>query len=591
MLRLPSRPWLGPTLVGMIWCALVQAGHAVTPSTDPAQILDQAENLRTKDHPTFVQMLGQIHHEAQSLSSVDQWRLRYLDAWEAMFEGDYAKSETQFHDVIDHSGNETLIAKASAMLLMNLAANRRYEEAFALANRLTTGLPQVKDPLARFMLLMNLSQMLNLAGQTDLAIQYARMMEDTVPPGETLCRPHSLEIAALYNGKRLTSSSPQLQRAIDTCIADQQPVIANTMWLVLDSTYLDENRPGDAIALLDRIGPGIRNNHYQPHILSAQVQRAQAYAMLGEESDARKAALTAVAMLGPDDISEWLRDAYEVLYRVEKKQRNATAALSYYEHYVAQDKGYLNDLSVRTLAYEVTQQHIQLQALETEKLSKQNNILRLEQALNTKAVETGRLYIALLLLLVASIALWLFRLKRSQLRFKKLSRHDGLTGILNYQHFVSEADRALRLLEKRSGNACLISIDLDHFKQINDTHGHTMGDIVLRRAVATCQQQLRRTDLFGRLGGEEFGILLLDCSRHQGMTIADHIRVAIEATPAHEDGRIVSFSASVGLASIDTSGYGLQRLRQEADAALYRAKRTGRNRVIADTENGSPVEA
>jgi diguanylate cyclase (GGDEF)-like protein len=577
--------------MGMACCVLLQAGHAATPVTDPAAFLNQTESLRTKDHPRFVQMLEQIHREAPRLTSGEQWHLRYLDAWETMFEGDYAKSETQFHNVIDHSGDATLSAKASALLLSNLAANRRYEEAFALANRLTTDLPQVKDPQARFMLLLNLSQMLNFAGQTDLAIRYAVMMENAIPPGETLCQPLSLHVAALSNSKRLTSSSTELQRAIDTCVADRQPVFANTMRLVLGSLYLEEGQPGKALALLDRLGPSIRINHYFPHILSAQVQRAQAYAKLGDDNDARKAALAAVAMSSPDDINDWLKDAYEVLYRIEEKGGHAATALSYYKHYVVQDMGYLNDIGAKTLAYEVARQQMLVQKLATEGLSKQNNILRLQQALDTKAVETSRLYIALLLVALISIVFWLFRLKRSQLRFKKLSFHDGLTGIFNHQHFIGEADRALRLLEKKLGTACLISIDLDHFKQVNDTHGHAMGDAVLRRTVAICQQQLHRTDLFGRLGGEEFGILLLECSRDHGMAIADLIRTTIEATPVDEDGRLVWFSASVGLASTDTSGYGVQRLFKDADAALYRAKRSGRNRVIADTENGSPVEA
>jgi diguanylate cyclase (GGDEF)-like protein len=252
--------------------------------------------------------------------------------------------------------------------------------------------------------------------------------------------------------------------------------------------------------------------------------------------------------------------------------------------------GYLNDISARTLAYDVAQQHTLAQKLETEKLSRENRILQLQQALTTKAVETSRLYIALLLIALTSIVFWLFRLKRSQLRFKKLSHQDGLTGIFNHQHFISEADGALRLLEKKHGSACLVSIDLDHFKQVNDTHGHALGDAALKHTVAICQQHLRPTDLFGRLGGEEFGILLLDCSRDQGVTIANRIRLAIEATPIEADGCVVSLSASVGVASTDTSGYGLQQLCREADAALYRAKRTGRNRVIADTENDSVVE-
>ena len=585
MSRLSKRVW--SVMAAVAWCTLVPPCHATTPAANAVGFLDRAESLRTQDHPRFVEMLQQIHREAPHLGDVEQWHLRYLDAWETMFQGDYKKSEAALRQVIDHGGDKTLVAKASALLLNNLATNRRYEEAFALANRLASSLPGIKDPLIRFTLLINLSQMLDYAGQIDLAVQYARMAEDVIPQGETLCRPFSMQAAALYNGKQLTSTSPALKRAIDTCVAAGQPVYANAMRLTLGSLYLDENEPGKAMALLDQIAPSVRASRYYPHMLSAHVERAQAYARLGNDVAAKKAALAAVGMSHPGDIGEWLMVAYQVLYQVEKRQGHAAAALAYYEHYVAQDKGYLDDVSARALAYQVVQQHVLTKKLETESLSKQNNILRLQQALDAKAMETSRLYNILLLVVLASIVLWLFRLKRSQLRFKKLSRQDSLTGILNHQRFVTEADRALRLLEKKLGHACLVTIDLDHFKQVNDNHGHAMGDAVLKRTVALCLRQLRPTDLFGRLGGEEFGILLHECCRDQGMEIADRIRMTIAETPMHKDGRVVSVSASVGLACVDTSGYELQRLCMDADAALYRAKATGRNRVIADTEAAS----
>lgn len=517
--------------------------------------------------------------------------MRYFDAWEAMFEGDYAKSETQVNEIIQQSGDAALQTKASALLLTNLALNRRYEEAFALANRLTTTLPSVTDPLARSMLLSNLSQMLNLAGQTDLAVKYADMAENSIPPGETACHPATIKAAALYNGKRLTSSSPELQHAIDVCTAARQPVGANSSLLLMGSLFLDEGQPQKTMALLNRISPSIRISHYFPQEESAQLQWAQSYAKIGNDDEAKKAALAVVAMNGPNDISEWLKEAYEVLYQVEKRRGNTAAALSYYEHFVAQDKGYLNDISVRSLAYEVSQQHQMVQNLATEGLSKQNRILRLQQSLDANTVATSRLYITLLLVIVASIGLLLFRVKRSQLRFKKMSSLDGLTGILNHQHFMSEAERVLRIQEKKLGSACLISIDLDHFKQVNDTHGHAMGDVVLKRTVAILKQFLRPIDLFGRLGGEEFAILLIGCSSSQAVATADRLRVAIEATPVEDDGRVVSLSASVGVASTDRCGYELQRLCREADAALYRAKRAGRNRVIADSENDTATAA
>lgn len=584
-----NKSW--PVIAALACCLLMPVSKAALPIANPAQFLNQTERFRTEDHPRFIRMLEQLHHEPLHLTASEQWHLRYLDAWETMFEGDYAKSQAQLRDIIDHSADTTLIAKASALLLSNLAANQRYEEAFALANRLTPSLTDIKDSGARLTLLINLSQMLDLAGQTDLAIQYALMAESATLPGESLCRPLSLQAAALYNGKRLIPASPELLKAINACVAAREPVITNAMRLILVSLYLDNDQPRRALALLDRISSSIEINHFQPQMLSSQVERAQAYAKLGDDNAAKKAALAALAMSHPNDISEWLMVAYQVLYQIEKKQGHSAAALSYYEHYVIQNKGYLNDISARALAYEMAQQKMLVQKLETEKLSRQNKILRLQQDLDNKAVETSRLYILLLLLVLISIAFWLLRLKRSQLRFKKLSCLDGLTGIYNHQHFISESERALRLLEKKLNAACLVFIDLDHFKQVNDTHGHAIGDAVLKRTVAICQRQLRSADLFGRLGGEEFGILLLNCHRDQGKAIADRIRLAIEASPLDADGCVIAFSVSVGMASTETSGYVLQHLCREADAALYKAKRTGRNRVITDTENSSMVGA
>jgi diguanylate cyclase (GGDEF)-like protein len=571
-------------VAALTFCVLAQP---VIATVDRTGFLDETETLRTKDHPQFVQRLAQVRAELGDLSPRDRWHLRYMDAWETMFEGDYAKSEIQLNEVIKHSGDDVLTAKSYALLLSNFAFNRRYEEAFALANQLATSLPSVTDPLARSMLFTNLSQMLNLAGQTDLAIKYADMLENSVGPGESTCQALWLKAAALYNGNRLNSTSPELRSTIDACVSSHDAVVTNSARLLMGSIFLKEGQPLKTMSLLDQIDPSIRINHYFPHVELARLERAQAFAQLGNDGDARRAALAVIAMNGKEDISDWLKDAYDVLYRVEKRQGNTLSALSYYEHFVAQDKGYLNDISVRSLAYEVSQQHHMVQALTTESLSKENRILRLQQALDANSVATGRLYIALLLVILASIGLLLFRVKRSQLRFKRLSTLDGLTGILNHQHFMSEAERVLRVQEKRSGNACLISIDLDHFKQVNDTHGHAVGDIVLQHTVAVLQEDLRPTDLFARLGGEEFAILLVGCTSSQAIATAQRLRVAIEASPVDDDGRSVSLSVSVGVASTDRCGHDLAALCREADAALYRAKRAGRNRVMADFESDS----
>nr|WP_277344503.1 GGDEF domain-containing protein [Oleiagrimonas sp. C23AA] len=224
-------------------------------------------------------------------------------------------------------------------------------------------------------------------------------------------------------------------------------------------------------------------------------------------------------------------------------------------------------------------------------LAKKNQLLTLQQQLNHKKTETRRLQFILLSVVVGFLCLWLFRVHHSQRRFRHLARHDGLTGLMNHQHFMAECERVLNRLKRSGSHASLVLMDLDHFKQVNDRHGHATGDEVLRQATALCRQMLRGEDLFGRLGGEEFGMLLPGCTCEQGVDIANRIRLALADTPvrAFEDHAEVSISASFGLACTDQSGYDMNQLCNDADTALYRAKWGGRNRlIVADAPAAHP---
>lgn len=572
-------PW-----AGLIACLCCRVGLAAVSIGDPDAFLRQTQALATTDHPRFLQQLSLLNRQASRLTPDQRWHLRFSNAWEAMYESDYARSEAQFRDIIRHAGDPVLVDRASAMLLSQLGGTRHYAQAFELANRLAARLPQVTDTKARFSLLLGLSQSLGLAGQTDLAIRYARMAMAAIPAGDSPCYPISSLVEALYNGHRLKPGSPELRQAMAACPAAREPVFNTNLRLTLADLYLHEGQPRKTLALLGRIGPDLDVNGYVPHKLTALVDKAQALAAVGDDDDARRSALAVVAAATPGDLGAWLKDAYGVLYRIEKKRGHAGAALGYYEKYAALDKAYLDDVNARALAYQAVQQHVLEQRLETEKLSRQNAVLRMQRTLDAKAAETSRLYLALLLMALAFVLLWMFRLKRSQLRFKKLSHLDGLTTIFNRQHFMGEAERVLHQLERRGGTAGLAFIDLDHFKRINDTHGHAAGDEMLCRVVAACRQHLRPADLFGRLGGEEFGVLLVGCSRGQGMAVAERIRQVIEAILMERDGVAIAVSASIGVAFTDSTGHDMRRLCTEADAALYRAKRGGRNRVLAAAE-------
>jgi diguanylate cyclase (GGDEF)-like protein len=125
----------------------------------------------------------------------------------------------------------------------------------------------------------------------------------------------------------------------------------------------------------------------------------------------------------------------------------------------------------------------------------------------------------------------------------------------------------------------VLFIDLDHFKRINDQHGHGAGDTVLK-AVAQCAAgQLRRGDLLGRIGGEEFCAFLPNTRPEDAVHVAEKLRQAIETLALNVDGRPLSVTASIGVAGASEAGAQMQTLQRQADQAMYRAKAEGRNRV------------
>lgn len=566
-------------LAAMLWLWAAWAAAAIT---DVGHFLDQTESVRLSDHPRFVRMLAQIHREAPAMTSSQQWRLRYLDGWESAFEGDYPKAETRLKDVADHSGDVNLAAKAGALLMSVQVLNQKYDDAYRGAAAMIAELPRVTSTDARQTVLNNLSQVLDFAGQPDLALKYARMMRDPLPAGDSPCGSMALEVAALENLGRLNSSSPELALTIQACLAAGNLVVADSARLIQVDRYLAEHRPGDALELVERIAADIRSTGYYPHLLAMRLQRAQAYLALGNDSEAERAATKVVAMSTADDKSIHLADAYHVLYEIEKKRGHGMQALDYYEHYVTQNTGYLNDVSARALAYQRVQQNLLAQKMQNEALERQNQVLRLRQALTEQEARSTRLYALLLLAALTLLVLWLVRVKRLQLRFREMARRDGLTGILNHQHFMQAAEAAVAEQGRSSGNVALALIDLDHFKQINDTHGHVTGDQALRHIVSVVQAWLRPGDLFGRLGGEEFGLLLTGCAHDECVALAEHIREAVASTPLRLEGEPVVVTASIGMAFTEQVGFELPRLFHHADAALYAAKRTGRNRVITE---------
>jgi diguanylate cyclase (GGDEF)-like protein len=583
-----SGTWYRRVLIGAIGgiALLASAICAAAPasSVDASALLRQAETQAciTSFTEQCVSLLHRLERDISQLAPEQRQRLRYLLAWQAVLGGDYQKSDELIGGILDESQDANLRLKAAILRVNSLSEQSRFEEAFRQLSQLVVSLQDGKSitPGVRGQGFVVASALYADAGQYELASYYAEEIykRGLARAGYTCVDDHT-RIAALFGGGKWQGIEPLITQGIEVCTKESNSLYANGIRYFAAKLDLSRGHPERAIALLRKNYSAVQRDGYAPQLAQFDALLASAYWESRQLPLARESALAAVAHGTHNHYAEAISTAYRILYQVAKQQGDVAAALTHHEKYMAADKGYLDEVSAKALAFQTVQQQVMAKKLQVDTLNKQNQILQLQQSLDKNASEMSRLYIVLLLTVLAFIAFWAYRIKRSQLRFMKLARRDGLTGIFNRQHFVSSAELQLQYCKKSARQACLVLIDLDHFKVVNDTHGHAVGDRVLKRAVAACQEHLRSTDIFGRLGGEEFGIVLPECTLEQALNRAEQIRVAIATAASGEDAPGVPISASFGVATIARSGYELRKLLIDADDGLYRAKREGRNRI------------
>ena len=165
----------------------------------------------------------------------------------------------------------------------------------------------------------------------------------------------------------------------------------------------------------------------------------------------------------------------------------------------------------------------------------------------------------------------------TELELRALATTDNLTGTLARRAFLLEGERALHLAVRHRYDLSCIAFDLDNFKGINDEGGHAAGDAVLAATTKTCASLLRRSDIFGRLGGEEFSIILPYAGAAAAAGVAEKLRAAIEHQAAKSSVSLPSATASFGIATLESPPADLAALLAAADEALYSAKARGRN--------------
>ena len=267
----------------------------------------------------------------------------------------------------------------------------------------------------------------------------------------------------------------------------------------------------------------------------------------------------------------------ETMAAIQRAQGQLVKAMGYYDINLVLKKKVLDDQLQKNLAYQrvkfETQDKVNQMALLEQKNRNLNNERELQQGRNQNLM----LLMTLGLVLLALLGTWLAKTLRQRNIFRHSAQVDGLTQVSNRAHFVASARQVFR--SAKTG-VSLVLLDMDFFKKVNDTYGHATGDWVLRAVCDAVKTQLRKTDLLGRLGGEEFALCLPLFTPEEAKAMAERCRAAIAAIDSRPSGFSFEITASLGIASRDSNGpLTFEETLAAADKALYFSKNEGRNRV------------
>ena len=179
-----------------------------------------------------------------------------------------------------------------------------------------------------------------------------------------------------------------------------------------------------------------------------------------------------------------------------------------------------------------------------------------------------------------------------QYRLEELSARDPLTNLYNRRKFDQFLDYEVDRSTRHSRNFCLIMVDLDNFKHINDTYGHPVGDMALQKLALLLEKQTRKTDVLARLGGDEFAMILPETEFERGFSFAEKLRHTLANSALELPDCKVRISGSFGVVSYPQNGDGVENLNIAMDVAMYKAKRSGKNcvAVLGENENGAEME-
>ena len=547
-------------------------------SDEISKKLAHADKYRRSNPTEFKQLIVELTQQSK-LTAEQQHYLNLLHSYHLTFIGEYDLAESKLKGILRTDASNLIKFRANYALINIYMPTQNWLDGLQYVTKNIIALPTINNSEHYQNGLLITIIFYNQIAQYSLALSYIDQLATQELSAKNNCWLKQLTLEAKFKLNELKSNDSALESTIQECINADNKINANIVRIYKAKLYLQDDMPEKALRFILSNLKEVRTTHYPMLIAEITNVIAKAYWQINDINNAQIYATEALTI--NKNMANLLQgaDTYYLLYQIAKKRQHLALALDYFEKYVEVERNQLEGEKSKYLAFQIAQHQSLEQKSKIKLLNEKNALLVSEQALAKAKVANVQLFIAILTVTIALLVLWGGRLLKSHKRVRELAEYDPLTGIFNRGHFTHVTNSALKYCKSAEQELSIIMFDLDHFKLVNDNYGHACGDWALKETIKVCQNIGRKNDIFARLGGEEFCLVLPSCNIEVAQLRAEACRAAIEEIITEESGCDFSITASFGVTDVKRSGFDLDKLLADSDSAAYASKHAGRNRV------------
>ena len=552
---------------------------AKTVSASALAELQRLDDTKVTDISLFRQNLSAFLATYSALTDDEKSYFNLLQAYDMTLTGDYKTAVTHLENMLVTTENPDILFRSKALLVNVYTLNRNYKSAFSYLEQINRQVKDITDTRAREHGLSVLAYSYGQLEQFDIAKFYAQLLLNETQSDKTRCHAQHHLLEALYGLEQWSEFEAKVDDAISQCLVVEERLFANLIRVKYQQFLVNQQRYDDAIVNFMANKENIEATNYKQLIAGAQILYAEALFNKKRYADAFAEATRTMTLIDGGDSNKVFVLTYSLLYRLYAQQQDFEQAFHFHIKLNDTEKELSDARYVRLQAYYSARAEVEVKDQQITILNKDNELLSLQKNLYEQDVRQKQLIVVILVFSLVIVTILAYRGISGRRRFKRIAEFDQLTGISNRYHFNNQAEVALDYCVKNNQAVAVILFDLDHFKNINDQQGHAAGDWALQAVVKTCRNFMRNNDVFGRIGGEEFAVVLPACQIDKAVLLAEICRDAIASIDSAESGKTFPLSASFGVTGSDISGYQLKQLLADADEAMYTAKARGRNAV------------